>query len=204
MPATFATLPEQEKEAWLVQHVPHRICAALTWLEVPGRWAMPTPPNMPKTGDFHVWCIGRSVDEGHLASMRWLIEFIGVTLDGKGVPVPPRPHPNGKSVTIEQVGGAMFSLADRDALLLAKVWQACSQASLHPTTDTNHLPVGFDTLAKALGVVIAHLEVALYAPKNRDLWQIVRDQERFAIERGKSGISVAGAGANVFVRYASP
>ena len=55
--------------------------------------------------DFHVWCIGRSFDEGRKASMRWLIEFVGVTLDKNGRPAAPKPHPNGKSVTIGQLGG---------------------------------------------------------------------------------------------------
>src|SRR5215217_8058119 len=63
MPKAFATIAESEKEVWLVQHVPHRICAALTWLDMRGAWTMPKPPDMPKTGDFHVWCLNRSVEE---------------------------------------------------------------------------------------------------------------------------------------------
>src|ERR1035441_6844781 len=103
----FYTLNNTEKETWLVQHVPHRICAALPWLRMQGRWAMPQPPVL-SGGDFHVWCIGRSVDEGRKAAMRWLIEFVGVTLDSNGHAAPPKPHKNGKSITIRQVGGSMF------------------------------------------------------------------------------------------------
>jgi hypothetical protein len=203
MPATFATISESEKEVWLVQHVPHRICAALTWLDMPGAWAMPNPPDMPKTGDFHVWCLNRSVEEGHLAAMRWLIEFIGVTLHHTGKPVPPKAHLNGKSVSIEQVGGPIYPITSNPdaALFLAKVWQACSQASLHPTTDTKHMEVPPAKLARALEIVIDYLQSALYGPKGRDLREIVRDQERRAIERGKSGQFAEGARANVVVRF---
>ena len=99
----FYTLNDAEKEAWLVQHVPHRVCAALAWLPMEGKWTMSKLP-LPNR-DFHVWCIGRSFDEGRKASMRWLIEFVGVTLDKNGRPAAPKPHPNGKSVTIGQLGG---------------------------------------------------------------------------------------------------
>jgi hypothetical protein len=158
-----------------------------------GKWAMPNHPTLPNR-DFHVWCIGRSVDEGRKASMRWLIEFIGVTLKpGKpaknGKPaeiekaVPPKPHPNGKSVTIGQVGGVMFDTNSQDALTLAKIWQACSQASLHPTMDTKHDDLGLNDLVSPLQIVLAHLETALYVPSGRDLWKIVREQEELAIRR---------------------
>ena len=138
---------------------------------------MPQPPVL-SGGDFHVWCIGRSVDEGRKAAMRWLIEFVGVTLDSNGHAAPPKPHKNGKSITIRQVGGSMFDTKSQDAHTLAKIWQACSQASLHPTMDTKHDPLGPDALAGALKSVIAHLETALYKPRGRDLWKIVREQER--------------------------
>jgi hypothetical protein len=180
----FYSLNNAEKETWLVQHVPHRICAALAWLPMEGTWAMPKPPVLPKS-DFHVWCIGRSVDEGRKAAMRWLIEFVGVILDNNGQAAIPKPHKNGKSITICQVGGTMFDTNHQDAFKLAKIWQACSQASLHPTMDTEHDPLGEKDLATALQIVLAHLEKALYEPSGRDLWKIVREQEKSAIRRGE-------------------
>jgi hypothetical protein len=172
----FYNLRKDEKEIWLVQHVPHRICAALAWLPMEGKWIMPKSPVLP-TGDFHVWCIGRCVDEGRKASMRWLIEFIGIILNKKGNAAAPQPHDNGKSVTIGEVGGTMFDTKSQDALKLAKIWKACSQASLHPTMDTGHDDLGPDELAKALQMVLAHLETSLYGPTGRDLLKLVRDQE---------------------------
>src|ERR1035441_7608829 len=165
----FYTLNNAEKETWLVQHVPHRICAALALLPMEGKWAMPNHPDIPKS-DFHVWCINRSVEEGRKASMRWLIEFVGVTLGKKSrKPAEKRPHENGKSVRICEVGGKLFDTNNKDALQLANIWEACTQASLHPTMDTNHVPLGPKDLASALQIVLAYLETALYQPNGRDL-----------------------------------
>lgn len=179
---SFYNLNNAEKETWLVQHVPHRICATLAWLPMEAKWAMPKPPDLPNR-DFHVWCIGRSVDEGRKASMRWLIEFVGVILDNNGQAVATKPHKNGKSVTIHQVGGIMFDTNHQDALKLAKIWKACSQASLHPTMDTKHDDLGLNDLVSPLQIVLAHLETALYELSGRDLWKIVREQEELAIRR---------------------
>jgi len=81
----------------------------------------------------------------------------------------------------------MFDTNNPDARQLAKIWQACSQASLHPTMDTNHCAVGPDDLAAALKIVIAHLETGLYKPIGRDLWKIVHEQEEMAIARERAG-----------------
>jgi hypothetical protein len=151
-----------------------------------GKWAMPQPPVL-SNRDFHVWCIGRSVDEGRKAAMRWLIEFVGVIANDNGDPIAVKPHKNGKSVMIQQVGGRMFDTNSQDARKLAKIWQACTQASLHPTTDTNHHPLDPDDLATALEIVIAHLETDLYKPSGHDLLKIVREQEELAIARAHRG-----------------
>ena len=187
MAASFLTLDNTEKEAWLMQHVPHRVCAALAWLPMPEKWAVPRPTDLPNR-NLSVWCVDRCVEEGRKAAMRWLIEFVGVTFDAKkNEAVPPRPHPNGKSVTMAQVGGINFDTKRQDARKLAKIWEACTQASLHPTADTNHEPLKKRDVAGALCIVIDHLETALYTPSGRDLCKIVRDQEELAIARARSG-----------------
>jgi hypothetical protein len=174
MKAEFYTLNDAEKQSWLDQHVPHRICAALAGLPMPEKWAAPRP-NLPNR-NFSVWCADRSIDEGRKAAMRWLIEFVGVR-DKNGKPAAPRPHDNGKSVTIQQVGGRLFDTNSQCAPKLAKIWKACAQASLHPTTDTNHHPLREDDLAATLEIVIAHLETSLYKPSGRNLCEIVHEQE---------------------------
>jgi len=154
------------------------------------------PTDLP-TRDFRVWCVDRSVDEGRKAAVRWLIEFVGVIANGNGDPIAVKPHKNGKSVTIEQVGGRMFDTKSQGARKLAEIWQACTQASSHPTADTNHPPVAPHDLATALAIVIAHLENTLYKPDDRDLWKIVHDQEEFAIVRahGRQPTNAPGLGA---------
>ena len=142
--------------------------------------------------NFGVWCVDRCVDEGRKAAMRWLIEFVGVRPDTRpdqdNAPLPTVPNPNGKSVTIAQVGGSMFDIETNreDAWKLARISRACAQASAHPTVDTNHASVKPHDLADALSIVIGHLETALYKPKRLDLWNIVHEQEKFVIDREKS------------------
>ena len=117
-----------------------------------------------------------------------MIEFVGVKHERKSDGAfPIEADKNGKSVTIAQVGGSMFDTKRQDARKLAKMWQACSQAGLHPTADTNHDPLEPRDVASALCIVIDHLETALYRPSGRDLRNIMLDQEEFANARSRSG-----------------
>jgi len=185
MARSFLPLDDTEKEAWLMQHVPHRVCAALAWLPMT-EWGVSRPTDLP-TRDFRVWCVDRSVEEGRKAAMRWLIEFIGITPGKNDEPIPTEPHTNGKSVTIAQVGGSMFDTKREEARKLAKISRACAQASMHPTAATNHHPLKEHDVVDALCIVIDHLETALYGPRGRDLRKIVREQEELAIARSRSG-----------------
>jgi hypothetical protein len=143
-----------------------------------GDWAMPSDPEWKdkERDKFHIWCIGRSVDEGRKAAMRWLIEFVGVAKNKEGRP--DKPNYKAKDVWIEHVNsGILFKPEDPNAQKLADVWQGCSQATMHSTKDTNHPPVDPPELAEALKIVIAHLEKHLYEPNGFTLWEVVRDQE---------------------------
>jgi hypothetical protein len=55
------------------------------------------------------------------------------------------------------IGGAKFSK------ILAKVWKGCSQASGHPTQDTNHPPVNPKALDEALRIIVEHLGRTIYS-----------------------------------------
>jgi hypothetical protein len=178
------------QRVWLLQHIPHRICAALTWLKMDGNWAMlPDPEWKDKSKDkFHIWCIGRSVDEGRKAAMRWLIEFVGVAMT-KETREPKRPEPlrghEDEQVLIDRFDhGELFDLNNKsDALILANAWKGCTQASMHATKDTAHPPVDPKVLERALAIVIKHLEISLYEPNKHlyesgfNLLEVVRDQE---------------------------
>jgi len=144
---------------------------------------MPPDPEWKTTAEdkFHIYCVGRSVDEGRKAAMRWLIEFVGIAMDNK-TRAPKRPEPlrahEDEQILIERLDhGKLFDIKHGDAIILANVWKGCTQASMHPTTKTSHPPVDSKDLAKALKVVIEHLEKNLYVPTGFNLLEIVRDQE---------------------------
>lgn len=97
--------------------------------------------------------------------MRWLIEFVGV-VDSKGKPG--RPNRRSVDVSIAQImGGREIDLGSVEALLLSKVWKGCSQASGHPTQDSNHPPVDEKALDEAMRVIIAHIQKTIYSSASR-------------------------------------
>jgi hypothetical protein len=140
-----------EKEKWLAQHIPHRVCAA---------------------DPFHIYCVGRGMDEGRKSAVRWLIDLLGVAGTEAGDPY--RPTKKKTDVTLERFGAWSFDLNSPNAVTLAKIWKGCSQATSHATTDTNHFAVGDKELAEALTAVVEYLEAQLYAPAGKCLLKIVR------------------------------
>jgi len=66
-------------------------------------------------------------------------------------------------------GGILFPTGHLDAMKLGLVWRGCSQATSHPTQDSDHPPIGDDKIAEALEIVIAHLETTIYAHAQADL-----------------------------------
>ena len=149
-----------------------------------GDWTMPPDPewekkDKDKLDKFHIYCVGRSVDEGRKAAMRWLIEFVGIAMDRK-TKSPKRPTIFRKSedIWIKRFGpGKLFNLKHCNARILADVWKGCTQASMHATTNTSHPRVDPPELAEALKIIIAHLEKHLYAPNGLILREVVRDKE---------------------------
>ena len=136
---------------------------------------MPADPAM--IGDrFHIWCVGRSVDEGRLAAMRWLIEFIGIVRsEPSKLPIQKTPHSNGRDVMINDcTGGTLFDPRHLGAQKLADLWKGCSQASMHATSDTGHPDVSPDRIAEALEIVLTHLDTHLYQPNGLKLIEVVR------------------------------
>ena len=103
-----------------------------------------------------------------MTAMRWLIMFVGVSGE-IGVPMMAQLRLI-TDVRIDRLdGGVPFDLSSPEASVLEKVWRGCSQATSHPTQDTNHPDVTVKPLAKALHIVIAHLERTIYAAKARSL-----------------------------------
>ncbi len=147
----------------------------MTWLKLSNEWTMPADPAM--SGDpFHIWCIGRSVDEGRMAAMRWLIEFVGIVrTEPSSRAARKTPHQNGFDVMITDCsGGTAFDHKHPDAKKLADLWKGCSQASMHATGDTGHPDVSPHKIAEALEIVLKHLDAHLYQPNGLKLIDIVR------------------------------
>lgn len=78
-----------DQKLWLEREIPHRICAALTWLEMPAPWDFAKPSltseeekkkHPPGSNE---WCVGRAVDEGRKVAMRWLIDLATNTKRGQ-------------------------------------------------------------------------------------------------------------------------
>src|ERR1019366_6895391 len=136
-----------------------------------GKWKMPPDPKWEdKDRDkFHIWCVGRSVDEGRKVAMRWLIEFVGVSRNELKQPDIPNYKP--KDIWIEHINhGKLFDLTDSNAQKLADAWLGCTQSSTHSTRNTNHPLVGEKELGEALKIVIEYLEKNLYEPNNLTLF----------------------------------
>jgi hypothetical protein len=175
-------LSSDEQVAFLIQHLPNRVCAAWAWL--PGlsgewEWKGDQCDDFDKNADGnHVWCIGRAVDHGRKAAMRWLIEFVGICLKrGK----PDRPTGRGNEVSIQSFvadeSDLQIPLESSKALILARVWKGCTQSSLHSTFRTNHPCEDPAALAEAFAIVVQQLQAKLYDPAGgKSLNEIVREQ----------------------------
>jgi hypothetical protein len=100
--------------------------------------------------------------EGRLAATRWLIEFVGVSADGNGMPKWASPHPP-HDARITDLGGRAFDLTLPDSVTLAKVWLGCSQASSHATHASGHPPVNEQEITAAMKIVMAHLDQEVYS-----------------------------------------
>jgi hypothetical protein len=150
-----------DQDRWLNEHIPHRLRACLADLRFQEE-IMPTAADEKTRAKIRALCLLTAAWEGRMAGMRWLIEFVGVAADSNGKPRPPNPHPTDISMTCIH-GGQKIDLSSDDAAILAKVWLGCSQASGHPTQDSNHPPVHPKALDKAIRIIVTHLKRTIYS-----------------------------------------
>lgn len=164
---------------WLSQHIPHRIRASLALSPLLGR-------VLDATGMYHelktnAWrdCMATGAWEGRLASMRWLIEFVGIEFDeitrgpkdqqsirGRKLKARGKKSTAQFDVDIEDLpDGTYFPIEKKpdDAKFLAEIWKGCSQACSHATFGSNHPPVGIAALERAQNIVFNHLDETVYA-----------------------------------------
>jgi hypothetical protein len=164
-------LPDDQKR-WLIDHIPYRIRAVLPGIRMPGKWAVNLAANA-KAGDLPFRCMGDSIWEGRLASMRWLILFVGISAKaGTWAPTRPRPYKESQGVFITRIEGGqmgLFPQTSPDAKTLAHIWAGCSKASSHPTNRIDHPKVNEPELVAALEIVIRHLQNTIYSKAGKNL-----------------------------------
>lgn len=153
---------------WLGQHIPHRLRAALAQSTLIDSMLATQVPDEVERKKIETFCLEMAAWEGRHAATRWLIEFVGITGDASGKPVP-SPRRAGRSNHAHDVdvtdlpGGAYFDLADPDAAILGAVWKGCSQATSHATSGSNHPSIARDQISRAVTIVIKHLQTTAYA-----------------------------------------
>jgi hypothetical protein len=115
-----------DQEQWRAQHIPHRLRACLTGLPLQHELTKTIEDEKIQESTI-IHCLSRTVSEGRMAAIRWLIEFIGVGERKKGKPG--RPNRRGNDVSINMIGGGKeIDLDSHEAEILADVWKGCSQA----------------------------------------------------------------------------
>jgi hypothetical protein len=146
-----------DQEKWLAQHIPHRLRVCLAYSAVQ-KELLPDTVDRDTLGKIGLNCVLIAAVEGRMAAIRWLIEFVGIS----GRAGRPKRYNTDVSITSIQ-GGKPIDPFSHDAVILAKVWKGCSQASAHPTQDTNHPPVDGPALDEALRIIVRHLKRTIYS-----------------------------------------
>ncbi len=160
-------MDKTEQDQWLSKDIPHRLRACLAGLRLQEERMLQIADEA-KRLIIRDWFLRPAAFEGRMVAMRWLIEFIGVGGRNKdGTISPPRRKPNDVSIKMIE-GGKEIELDSREAEILAKVRQACTQASGHATRNTNHPRVDESALDEALRIIVRHLECTVYLGRARD------------------------------------
>jgi len=157
-------LTVQERETWLREHIPHRVRACLAITSRLGTLLGGLPQWIVNSGAEKIArrCETDAIWEGRICSMRWLIEFVGLTEDKNGNPIT-RLKPKPSDFGIDDLRGTTISPASPEASILAKVWKGGTQGSSHPTHQSGHPIVNESELDAALKVIMDHLDKTIYA-----------------------------------------
>jgi hypothetical protein len=110
--------------------------------------------------------IANSVHEGRHSALRWLVFFVGIMAKKDHTPTKSYYTDDDREVWIERFhGGKCVDPASPEGVELALAYNACTQATGHPTRDTNHPDIREAAMARALGIIIPHLDRTIYAAK---------------------------------------
>jgi hypothetical protein len=151
-----------EQTVWLQLHIPHRVRAALARLELLSEYlTTPTPggPDLTKLSrdqNIRRRSEMNSVNEGRLAAIRWLIEFIGI-------------NSKRNDIVITDFGGNRFDENSPDGQTLEDIWLGVSKAASHATDEYGHPNVSETRLCEAMKIIVSHLQKEVYTPRNLEL-----------------------------------
>jgi hypothetical protein len=168
-------MDQEDRDAWLSTHIPHRIRAAIAQSDVRGTLLNEQPSfSKPETVDDITWrCHGDSIWEGRLASVRWLIEFVGIRQGKDGKPKTSEPKPEGErkyDVWIEDLTPGTKMNPDTDeARVLADFWMGCTRGSSHATDASNHPPLDDRRRVQVIGIILNHLQKNIYEPAGKNI-----------------------------------
>src|ERR1035441_3083843 len=128
---------EKERE-WRTEHLMHRIRAALDTTSLLDE-TLTTHDSASYNRKLSLdLCAEQARHEGHIAALRWLIDFVGINAAEDLQPKRP-PTWRSTSEDLSRFGQhQLIPIPSDDATFLAKMWKACSQATGHPTSGTNH------------------------------------------------------------------
>ncbi|MDD2764821.1 MAG: hypothetical protein PHE83_12700 [Opitutaceae bacterium] len=153
-------LTKAEQQEWLRQHIPHRVGGSIACTEVLDEKIAASGAVIDQ-GAVRNRCANHAIWEGRFAATRWLIEFVGVSMDKHGEPT--RPHHGDFSARIDNFeGGMLFDLSTPEAKKLAKIWLGCTQATSHATHGSNHPSIRDPERNEALRIIWSHLENTIY------------------------------------------
>ena len=105
--------------------------------------------------------------EARIICLRWLIEFLGITMRGKQPVQAVRksfdPATNDRDVGIEELDSkALYPTNGPHAVRFAETWQAASKATAHGTADKPHPLLEDAERNKTALAVIEHLTATIY------------------------------------------
>lgn len=164
-----------DQAKWRHEHIPRRVRVAIAHSDMRHTpLDVITSINVPlSTRDEQInWrCAGDAIWEARLTATRWLIYLVGARRKGK-----PKDSNHPKDIDLTDFDGGEANLFDRncaDAQFLIDIWKGCSQASSHPTNDSNHPDVREGPLAQALTIIVKHLQTTIYEPVGEQLREFV-------------------------------
>ncbi len=161
---------DEKNYDWRTEHLMHRIRAALDETTLLEEVLTTHDADYYDRAQSLRLCADQARHEGHAVALRWLIEFVGINAKDDLTPC----RPSGWRTTsefIDKFGNLNpVPIPGEDAKFLAKIWKACSQATAHPTSGTNHEPLNESNRRKALEIVLRHLETTIYSAAG-DTWK---------------------------------